>query len=61
MAQTACVIVTAAGPSEGQVAEFVENNEVHAREVFGNRCGIGGRDHRVNPDTAATFDHTAAQ
>jgi hypothetical protein len=25
----------AAGLSEGQVAEFVENNEVHAREIFG--------------------------
>src|SRR5690242_10820806 len=24
-----------AGLSEGQVAEFVENNEVHAREIFG--------------------------
>src|SRR4051794_1664 len=25
----------AAGLSEGQVAEFVENDEVHAREIFG--------------------------
>ena len=25
----------AAGLSKGQVAEFVENDEVHAREVFG--------------------------
>jgi hypothetical protein len=29
------IAYTAAGPSEGQVAKFVENNEVHAREVFG--------------------------
>ena len=25
----------AAGLSEGKVAEFVENDEVHAREIFG--------------------------
>ena len=33
----------AAGLSEGQIAEFVENNEVHAGEIFGEPPGGGIR------------------
>ena len=37
------------GLSEGQVAEFVENNEVHAREIFGEPPLTAGASFALQP------------